>query len=101
MATHSSILAWRIPRAEEPGGLQFIGSQRVLRTEHTHSHACTHAQCYSQWFSNSHLLSSSGPLPNHSSPLPPPQVLSAFLTLHPSPVWTLVPHLETCFHFVV
>ena len=25
-ATHSSILAWRIPWAEEPGGLQFIGS---------------------------------------------------------------------------
>ena len=29
MATHSSILAWRIPRTEEPGGLQFTGSQRV------------------------------------------------------------------------
>ena len=29
MATHSSILAWRIPRTEEPGGLQFIGLQRV------------------------------------------------------------------------
>ena len=29
MATHSSILAWRIPRTEEPGGLQFIGSQRL------------------------------------------------------------------------
>ena len=29
MATHSSILAWRIPRTEEPGGLQSIGSQRV------------------------------------------------------------------------
>ena len=27
MATHSSILAWRIPLAEEPGGLQSIGSQ--------------------------------------------------------------------------
>ena len=29
MATHSSILAWRIPRTEEPGGLQSLGSQRV------------------------------------------------------------------------
>ena len=29
MATHSSILAWRIPWTEEPGGLQFIGLQRV------------------------------------------------------------------------
>ena len=29
MATHSSILAWRIPWTEEPGGLLFMGSQRV------------------------------------------------------------------------
>ena len=29
MATHFSILAWKIPWTEEPGGLQFIGSQRV------------------------------------------------------------------------
>ena len=27
--THSSILAWRIPWAEEPGGLQSMGSQRL------------------------------------------------------------------------
>jgi len=27
MATHSSILAWRIPWTEEPGGLQSMGSQ--------------------------------------------------------------------------
>ena len=29
MATHSSILAWRIPWTEEPGGLQSMRSQRV------------------------------------------------------------------------
>ena len=29
MATRSSILAWRIPWTEEPGGLQSMGSQRV------------------------------------------------------------------------
>ena len=29
MATHSSILAWRIPWTEEPGGLQSMGLQRV------------------------------------------------------------------------
>ena len=29
MATHSRILAWRVPWAEEPGGLQSMGSQRV------------------------------------------------------------------------
>ena len=29
METHSSILAWRIPWTEQPGGLQYMGSQRV------------------------------------------------------------------------
>ena len=29
MATHSSILAWKIPWTEEPGGIQSMGSQRV------------------------------------------------------------------------
>jgi len=29
MATHSSILAWKIPWTEDPGRLQFIGLQRV------------------------------------------------------------------------
>ena len=29
MTTHSSILAWRIPWTEQPGGLQFVGLQRV------------------------------------------------------------------------
>ena len=32
MATHSSILAWRIPWAEEPGGLQSMGSQESTTT---------------------------------------------------------------------
>ena len=35
MATHSSVLAWRIPWAEEPGGLQSMGLHRV---EHDWSH---------------------------------------------------------------
>ena len=29
MATHSSILAWKVPRTEEPCGLQFMGSQQA------------------------------------------------------------------------
>ena len=33
MATYSSILAWRIPQAEEPDGLQSMWSQRVGTTE--------------------------------------------------------------------
>ena len=33
MATHSSVLAWRIPRTEEPGELESMGSQESDRTE--------------------------------------------------------------------
>ena len=32
MTTHSSVLAWKIPWTEEPGGLQSMGSQRVRCT---------------------------------------------------------------------
>ena len=35
MATHSSVLAWRIPGTQEPGGLQSMGSQESERTEQT------------------------------------------------------------------
>ena len=35
MATHSSILAWRSPWTEEPGGLQSLGLHRVGMTEAT------------------------------------------------------------------
>ena len=41
MATHSSILAWRNPWTEEPGGLQSMGSQRDghdWSTKHAHTH---------------------------------------------------------------
>ena len=33
MATHSSTLAWRVPWTEEPGELQFMGSQSFNTTE--------------------------------------------------------------------
>ena len=33
MATHSSILAWEIPWTEEPGGLQYTGSLKIVRYE--------------------------------------------------------------------
>ena len=39
MATHSSILAWRIPWTEEPGGLQFMGSQGQTRPKRLGMHA--------------------------------------------------------------
>ena len=47
IATHSSILAWRIPWTEEPGGLQSTGSHRVghdWATSHTHAH------CVLKWW---------------------------------------------------
>ena len=45
MASHSSILAWRIPWTEEPGGLQSMGLQRLGHNcdqAHTGTHADTH-----------------------------------------------------------
>ena len=44
MATHSSILAWRIPWTEEPGGLQPMGSERVShhRTSKPAQHGARH-----------------------------------------------------------
>ena len=38
MATHSSILAWRIPRKEEPGRLQTIGSQSQTQLKQRGTH---------------------------------------------------------------
>ena len=53
MATHSSILAWRIPWTEEPSRLQSMGSQRVghywaneCSHAHTHTHTHTHTYIY-------------------------------------------------------
>ena len=48
METHSSILSWRIPRTEEPSGLQSMGSQRVGQTELTKHHLCILAT--SSWY---------------------------------------------------
>ena len=42
MASHSAILAWRIPWTEEPGGLQSMGSQRVIHNRG--DLVCTHKQ---------------------------------------------------------
>ena len=42
MATHYSILAWRIPWAEEPGGLQSMGWQRVGHSRVTNPSTAQH-----------------------------------------------------------
>ena len=72
MATHSSILAWRIPWTKEPGGLQSMGSQRVRRDSATNTHtspdfssllssvtysfALKHSSCSEQYISPSIFL---------------------------------------------
>ena len=46
MATHTSVLAWRVPWAEEPGGLSPCSlkeSHAAQRFTHTHTHVHTHA----------------------------------------------------------
>ena len=40
MAAHSSILAWKIPWTEEPGVLQYMGSQESETSEHTLYNIC-------------------------------------------------------------
>ena len=59
MATHSSILAWRIPWTEEPGRLQSMGSQRVeWVTKHSKNKmfVLAHSSCYNKntidWVAN-------------------------------------------------
>ena len=48
MATHSSVLAWRILWTEEPGGLQSMGSQELATTERLGAHTVTPSvkDCY-------------------------------------------------------
>ena len=67
MATHSSILAWRIRWIEEPGRLQSMGLQRVRHdwATHTHTHWHTHRHTHtdthtssvvSRWERSSHII---------------------------------------------
>ena len=58
MATHSRILAWEIPWTEEPGGPQYMGSQRVrqdrVTNTHTHTHIHTHAHIHAYTCTDTH-----------------------------------------------
>ena len=53
MATHSSNPAWRVPWAEEPGGLQSIGSQRVRQNWSKLAHSTYSFKSSSDFFENS------------------------------------------------
>ena len=58
MATHSNILAWRISWTEEPGGLQFVGLQRVghdwAARSHTHTHTHSLTDSYDYYWHHCH-----------------------------------------------
>ena len=59
MATHSSVLAWRTPWTEEPGGLQPTGSQSQTRLSdythtHTHTHLLTHTHTHTHLLTHTH-----------------------------------------------
>ena len=66
MATHSSVLAWRIPWTVEPGGLPSMGSHRVgrvwsdLAAAAVHAHANDRHEAFAQWlaFHCKNLISS-------------------------------------------
>ena len=56
LATHSTILAWKIPRTEEPGGLQFMGSQRVQHTGHAYTHVPWNTLQQLKWMKQSCII---------------------------------------------
>ena len=69
MATHSSILAWRIPWTEEPGRLWSMGSQRVRHGwahTHPHTHHSTH-KCQGSGRLHLPSLPARAPALHHSS----------------------------------
>ena len=77
MATHSSILAWRIPRTKEPGGLQSTGSQRVRHDWSDLAHiysiyiiVCVHTQSLShvQFLAIPRAIACQAPLSMGDSP---------------------------------
>ena len=56
MATHSSILAWRIPWTEEPGRLQSVGSQRVGYDWATFTYSLMYRHLYVPFMCFSHIV---------------------------------------------
>ena len=64
MSTHSNVLIWRMPWTEEPGGLQFMKSQRVGHNwvTHTHAHTHTHRHTHTHAHTRTHTTMKSGPV---------------------------------------
>ena len=66
MAPHSSILAWRIPWTEEPGGLQCMGSQRV-GLKPLSKHACMYLLI--PWVSDTQVVDGQNSLMRYNTSL--------------------------------
>ena len=81
MAPHSSILAWRIPWTEEPGGLQSLGSHRLLFSVSLVAQF-SHSAVSDSW--QPHGLSIWIPVPEAGIELWPPALNGEFLTIGPS-----------------
>ena len=60
MASHSSILAWKIPRIEEPGGLLSSVLQRVSHDWSDWTHTYTHARTHTHTHTHTHIKSTYG-----------------------------------------
>ena len=56
MATHPSVLAWRIPRTEEPGGLQSIRKQSWTQRKQLSRYACREIMLDSHCFARTFLV---------------------------------------------
>ena len=113
MATHTSILAWRIPWTEEPGGLQYVGSQTVghdWETKHNAVPKVSYSilfQCLSLEetalllanFFLKNSIYSSPPLPENLS-FDPPQPTQAVLVsvksswVHNPPIFYYIPKVR-------
>ena len=69
MATHSSILAWRIPGTEEPGGLPSVGSHRVGHDRHDLAAAAAAGQLNTGSTSDTTWISTPDPSDDFLKPL--------------------------------
>ena len=99
MATHSSILAWRIPGTGEPGGLQSMGSRRVRHNWATSPHF--HLTCEWDSFHSPHFFAGFGTLIIENVWIPVSLDIPAFVYLWTPAVYrtnNFLPH-GRCLHF--
>ena len=80
MATHSSILAWRIPWTEEPGGNTVHGVIKLDMTEqHTHTYACHASAQMLAGFVTTNTCLLAFPLLQHMACLPTELIISGIV----------------------